>query len=191
MDMSKTFINQKGNYRKLAVFRKAECIYDITHVFTRRFLSSRDRTVDQMVQAARSGKQNIAEGSKASMTSRETEIKLLNVARASLEELLLDYEDYLRVRRLPQWSKEHPRMEALRRLCAEQDDSSYYLRIAEICSDEELANMAITHIHQADYLFERLIKKVEAQFLENGGLREQMYQARLDYRSKHGGKAGN
>lgn len=162
-------------------------MYDITYVFTRRFLNQRDRTVDQMVQAARSGKQNIAEGSKASTTSRETEIKLLNVAKASMEELLLDYEDYLRVRGLALWDNAHPRMEALRRLCASCSDSGYYRELAGKCSDEELANMAITHIHQADYLFRRLIAKVQEQFLHEGGIKEQMFKARLDYRKKNGG----
>ncbi|MDE6819058.1 MAG: four helix bundle protein, partial [Muribaculaceae bacterium] len=94
------FIKSKGDYRQLIVFKKAECIYDLTFHFAHRFLSRSDRTIDQMVQAARSGKQNIIEGSSASLTSRETEIKLFNVAKASLEELLADYEDYLRNRGL-------------------------------------------------------------------------------------------
>jgi four helix bundle protein len=99
------FIRQKGNFRELIVFRKAECIYDVTFFFTHKFLEKGDRSIYQMVQAARSGKQNIAEGCSASTTSTETEIKLINVARASLQELLLDYEDYLRVRNLQQWPK--------------------------------------------------------------------------------------
>lgn len=94
------FIPQKGFYRNLRVYKVAEIIYDITYIFVRRFLQKGDRTADQMLQAARSGKQNIAEGSAAGSTSKETEIKLTNVAKASLQELLLDYEDYLRVRRL-------------------------------------------------------------------------------------------
>ena len=97
------FIPQQGYYRRLRVFRVTEIIYDITYIFTRRFLSKGDRTIDQMVQAARSGKQNIAEGSAAGTTSKETEIKLTNVAKASLQELLVDYEDYLRVRELKLW----------------------------------------------------------------------------------------
>lgn len=100
------FIPQQGYYRRLRVFRVTEIIYDITYIFTRRFLSKGDRTIDQMVQAARSGKQNIAEGSAAGTTSKETEIKLTNVAKASLQELLVDYEDYLRVRELKLWHKD-------------------------------------------------------------------------------------
>ena len=103
MPTDKTFLPQRGNYRSLIVYQKAECIYDVTFFFAHRFLEKGDRTIDQMVQAARSGKQNIAEGSAASTTSRETELKLINVAKASLQELLIDYEDYLRVRGLPQW----------------------------------------------------------------------------------------
>ena len=100
--MNSEFLPQKGNYKKLIVYQKAECIYDITYYFAHKFLEKGDRTIDQMIQAARSGKQNIAEGSAASTTSKETELKLVNVARASLQELLLDYEDYLRVRNLKQ-----------------------------------------------------------------------------------------
>ena len=104
MSTPHSFLPQKGRYRDLVAFQKAECIYDITFYFAHHFLERGDRTIDQMIQAARSGKQNIAEGTAAATTSRETEIKLLNVARASLQELLIDYEDYLRVRDLEQWS---------------------------------------------------------------------------------------
>lgn len=94
--MADTFLKQKGNYRSLVAYQKSECIYDITYYFAHKFLEKGDRTIDQMIQAARSGKQNIAEGSAASTTSSETEIKLINVARASLQELLIDYEDYFK-----------------------------------------------------------------------------------------------
>ena len=106
--MIQPFLQQKGGYRKLRVYQVATIVYDATYYFVSHFLNSRDRTTDQMVQAARSGKQNIAEGSEAATTSAETEIKLTNVAKASLEELLVDYEDYLRVRGKPQWTPEHP-----------------------------------------------------------------------------------
>lgn len=109
------FLQQKGGYRRLRAYKVAEIIYDLTYVFCGRYLVRGDRTVDQMIQAARSGKQNIAEGSKAATTSAETEIKLTNVALASLEELLLDYEDYLRVRDLPLWDAGHPRVEQMTR----------------------------------------------------------------------------
>jgi four helix bundle protein len=114
--MSKNFIPAYGGYAKLKSYQKAEIIYDATVYFTKRFYSKPDRTIDQMVQAARSGKQNIAEASMASGTSKETEIKLTNVARASLEELLLDYRDFLRLRKLCEWSKQHPYAQRLREL---------------------------------------------------------------------------
>jgi len=100
------FIPPQGNYQKLFSYRKAEIVYDLTYRFCQRFLTRGDRTIDQMIQAARSGKQNIAEGSKASGTSKETEIKLTNVARASLEELLVDFHDFLRVRDMRIWEKD-------------------------------------------------------------------------------------
>lgn len=111
--MSK-FLEQKGGYRQLRVYRVSEMIYDMTYHFAHTHLQWGDRMIDQMVQAARSGKQNIAEGSVASTTPCETEIRLTSVAKASLEELLIDYEDYLRVRSLGLWQAGHPRYEALR-----------------------------------------------------------------------------
>src|SRR5688572_22226036 len=110
------FIPAHGNYRELLSYRKAEVVYDLTYRFCQRFLSKGDRTIDQMVQAARSGKQNIAEGSKASATSKETEIKLTGVARASLEELLTNYRDFLRVRDLPLWDKNSREAKFVRKL---------------------------------------------------------------------------
>lgn len=116
------FLPQRGNYRKLLSYRKAEVIYDLTFRFCQRFLKKGDRTIDQMVQAARSGKQNIAEGCKASVTSTETEIKLTNVARASLEELLVDYEDFLRVRDLKLWTKSSRESMYVRKLGSSPDE---------------------------------------------------------------------
>lgn len=126
MSTPHSFLPQKGRYRDLVAFQKAECIYDITFYFAHHFLERGDRTIDQMIQAARSGKQNIAEGTAASTTSRETEIKLLNVAKASLQELLLDYEDYLRVRDLEQWSLGSEKATQARRACWKCNDSAYY-----------------------------------------------------------------
>ena len=114
--MTERFIPPHGGYRNLLSYRKAEIVYDPTVNFCARFLNKRDRTYDQMVQAARSGKQNIIEGSQASGTSKQTEIKLTNVARASLEELLADYRDFLRVRGIEEWTKDHPYTERLREL---------------------------------------------------------------------------
>ncbi len=176
------FLPQKGNYRNLIAFQKAECVFDITALFVQKFLSRGDRTVDQMFQAARSGKQNIAEGCAASTTSRETEIKLLNVARASFQELLCDYEDYLRVRGLSQWQQGHPRLEKLRALCTSNNDSAFYRGIFEKCDAEMVCNLAITLIHQNDVFLRKLINKAKSSFLEGGGVREQMTRARINYR---------
>lgn len=182
MAQSKSFLPQKGNYKGLIVYQKAECIYDITYYFAHHFLAANDRTVDQMVQAARSGKQNIAEGSAASTTSTESEIKLTNVAKASLQELLTDYEDFLRTRGLEQWSEEDERYIQARKVCGEHNNSAYYRALLPNRSAETIANIAITLIHQADYLLYRLLERLKQDFLQNGGVREQMYNARLGVR---------
>lgn len=180
--MAENFIPQKGYYRKLRVYRIAEIIYDVTFIFTQRFLAKGDRTVDQMVQAARSGKQNIAEGSAAGSTSKETEIKLTNVAKASLQELLIDYEDFLRTRDLELWEKDSPKAITTRRICASNNDSSFYREAVKIRTAETVANIAIILIHQADVLLYRLIERQKADFLRQGGIREQMTRARVEYR---------
>ncbi len=181
------FIPPHGNYRSLLSYQKAEVIYDLTAVFCRRFLNVRDRTVDQMVQAARSGKQNIAEGSQASGTSKEAEIKLTNMARASLEELLLDYQDYLRVRQLRLWSKDSREAQYVRMLGTLRLESfSRYREFCETRSAEVVANIAICLIHQANYLLDRLLRRLEQDFIRHGGLRERMTSARLRSRGRGG-----
>lgn len=178
------FIAAHGNYRGLLSYRKAEIIYDLTVCFCRRFMEKRDRTVDQMVQAARSGKQNIAEGSQASVTSTESEIKLTNVARASLEELLIDFEDYLRVRSLRVWPKISREAAYIRNLGRSGEESyDTYREFCETRSAEVVANIAVCLIHQANYLLDRLIRRLEKDFLENGGIRERMMKARLQHRA--------
>jgi len=182
------FLPNQGNYQALIVFQKAECIYDITYYFAHKFLAKGDRTIDQMIQAARSGKQNIAEGSAASATSSETELKLTNVAKASLHELLVDYEDFLRVRKLQQWATDDPRSVQTRRVCAKHNDSVFYRDAIETRSAETIANIAITLIHQEDYMLRKLINRLQDDFVKNGGIKERMYQARINYRNKTGGK---
>ena len=184
MDIDNTFIPLKGDYRKLVAFQKAECIYDITYYFTHNFLKQGDRTIDQMIQAARSGKQNIVEGSTAATTSAETHIKLLNVAKASFHELLIDFEDYLRVRNLVQWKENDAKFIQARKVCASHNESEYYRNAIKTRTAETIANIAITLLHQEDYLLLRLIEKAKAQFLETGGIREQMTKARINYRNK-------
>ena len=177
------FLQKTGNYRALHAYRKAEAIYDFTFRFCEKFLRLGDRTRDQMVQAARSGKQNIAEGSKASVTSTEMEIKLMNVARASLEELLLDYQDFLRVRDLPQWQKNSKEALYIRKLGSQSNESyETYRSFMETRPPGVLANIAICLIHQANYLLDQLIRRLEKDFVEKGGLRERMTRARLNHR---------
>lgn len=183
---SKNFIRQDNNYRTLKAFQKAECVYDVTYYFANKFLQKGDRTIDQMVQAARSGKQNLAEGNIDGVTSKEMEIKLTNVNRASLHELLLDYEDYLRVRGLEQWSFNDPRCVQTREFCKRHLDSAVFREKIKDRSDETIANIAITLIHQCDVLIKGLIEWQKKNFLENGGIKEEMYRARKAYRDSHG-----
>ncbi len=183
------FLSENGTYRSLLSFQKAEIVYDITHILCARFLRRGDRTIDQMIQAARSGKQNIAEGRKAAATSKETEIRLTNVARASLEELLIDYEDYLRVRGLRQWERESEEALFIRRLGRQQPVSSDQFRqFCETRSAEVVANIAICLINQGAYLLSRQLRRLELEFLCEGGIRERMYKARQRYRRSRGEK---
>ena len=179
------FIPQKGYYRNLRVYQVAEIIYDITFIFTKRFINRGDRTADQMIQAARSGKQNIAEGSAAGSTSKETEIKLTNVAKASLQELLLDYEDYLRVRELELWAKDSQKAIQTRNICRVNNDSAFFREAVAIRTDETVANICIILIHQADVMLHNLIERQKADFLAQGGIREQMSSARRDFRRQN------
>lgn len=179
------FLPQKGNFRDLIAFQKTQCIYDITYYFAHKYLNKGDRTIDQMIQAARSGRQNIAEGAAASTTSSETEIKLYNVAKASLQELLPDYEDYLRVRNLQQWDVNSNKARQTRRVCSMRNDSAFYREAITTRSDETIANIAITLIHQADLLLRKLIDRCKQDFLSNGGIKEQMYRARITHRNNN------
>ena len=184
--MPQNFILPHGGYEDLLSFQKARIVYDGTVRFCERFLQRRDRTVDQMVQAARSGKQNILEGSKASGTSKEAEIKLVNVARASLEELLEDYRDFLRVRKLALWDKNSKEARFVRRL-GSQENRSYttYETDIETRPAHVVANILICLIHQTNYLLDQQLRQLEKAFLEEGGLRERMTRARLSARSKN------
>ncbi|NEW82771.1 MAG: four helix bundle protein [Mariniphaga sp.] len=179
------FIPKHGGYEKLITYKKAEIIYDGTYYFTKKYFQLYDRTIDQMVQAARSGKQNIIEGSMASGTSKEMEIKLTNVARASLEELLADYKDFLRVRKLKQWDKNHKYYNPLTKLITKQDATyQTYQKGIESTDPEVSANVMIGLINLTSYLLSRQIKTLEKEFLNEGGLRERMSQARIDVRKK-------
>jgi len=176
---------RRGNYRELRSYRKAEIVYDLTQVFCARFLKRGDRTVDQMVQAARSGKQNIVEGSKAAKTSAEMELKLTNVARASLEELLIDYEDYLRTNQAAAWSKDSKEAQYVRRLGSNPEFKFEDIReFTETRPGPVVANIALCLVHQANYLLDRQLRQLEQAFLREGGLRERMTKARLVSRAR-------
>ncbi len=184
--MSKeNFLPPRGNYTELLSFQKAEVIYDLTFRFAHKFLSRGDRTIDQMIQSARSGKKNILEGSKAALTSKETEIKLTNVARASLEELLDDYKDYLRARDLKIWDKDSKEAQYVRKL-GRKTPQTYedYRAFVETRPPEVIANIAICLIHQTNYLIDQQLRRLEQDFVKEGGLRERMTRARLEYRNK-------
>ncbi len=177
-----TFLKNKGNFKQLIAYQKAECIFDITFYFAHKYLERGDRTIDQMIQAARSGKQNIAEGSSAATTSSETEIKLINVARASFQELLIDYEDFLRTRQFKLWGQRDDRFVRTREICSRHNDSPFYMEQIIHRSADTIANIAITLIHQEDVMLRRLLERLQSDFLKLGGVREQMTTARLAYR---------
>ncbi len=180
--MNRDFLPQKGHYENLYVYKLAGCIYAITYYFANKYFSRGDRTIDQMVQAARSGKQNIAEGSVAGATSSETEIKLTNVAKASMHELRIDYEDYLLTHGLEQWDVNSDKVKATRAYCKNHCDAREYIDAAKLRSDEAVANIAITMLHQFDVMITNLIETQKRRFLANGGIKEEMYRARTKYR---------
>jgi restriction system protein len=190
-------LRPSGGYRELRSFQIATIIYDATYWFCERFLDSRSRTSDQMVQAARSGRQNIAEGSRAAATSSQTELRLVNVARASLEELLLDYEDFLRQRHLKKWEPDAPEALAVRRIGQQHptdppdrgdlSDEQRYALYAKWLDHEDpaiRANALLCLINQANYLLDKQIASLETQFIEDGGYSEQLATARLAERNR-------
>ncbi len=178
--MNEKIIVPHGGYRELKSFQTTTIIYDLTVDFSKRFVREY-RMRDQMVQAARSGRQNIAEGCQASGTSKKTEIKLVSVARASLEELLLDYEDYLRQNSLEQWHASEDRAQQVRAL-AYLDNRSYSTYRTYIQQPSSAANTAICLIHQANYLLDNQLRALEDQFIKNGGFTERLYKARQQAR---------
>ncbi len=180
--MAEKLIQQVGNYRELLSYQKTEVIYEMTFFFCQQFLQHNDRTTDQMVQAARSGKQNIIEGCAASATSSKTEIKLINVTKASLQELLEDYIDYLRTRGHRQWEKDSAEWIAMRRLGKEHNDAPFFMKLCETRPPETIANMVIILIYQADYLLFKQLQRLEKDFTEQGGFTERMMRVRKEKR---------
>ena len=176
------FLENSGDYRDLIFYKKTKILYDMTYWYQDKYLVVGDRTKDQMEQAARSGKQNIAEGKEDGVTSAEMEMKLMNVARSSLAELREDYEDQLCNRRLEQWTKGHPRYEQMVQYCYEHHELKDYQPYYEKWSIEEFCNVALTLLHQADRGMWNWLKKREQKFLEEGGLKEKMFAARRQAR---------
>lgn len=179
-----SILRKQANWKNLWFYQKTMVLYRLTYSFTRRFLPQYgDRTVDQMVQAARSGKQNIVEGSADGMTSTKLELQLLNVARSSIQELLEDYEDYLPTRHLTKWSQGHPRFDGMLTFCRQHNYVADYEKFFEIWTDEEMANIAITLCRMVDKMMLAYQKKKEHEFITEGGIHERMTAARLGYRT--------
>ena len=180
--LPKVLLNEV-QYQDLYFYQKTEVIYVMTYHFAKRFLDSKgDRTVDQMIQAARSGKQNIVEGLADGMTSTEMQLKLLNVARSSLKELRADYEDYLHTRELPFWDAKHHRYEDMLTFCRKHNKVSDYEPYLKQWNDEEICNIALTLLHMTDRMMKTYISGLDQQFVTQGGIKERMYAARTGYR---------
>ena len=186
---TKSIFKQTANWRNLHLYQKSDTLYQLTVVFCKRFLPPYgDRTVDQMVQAARSGKQNIVEGSEDGKTSTEMELKLLNVARASIGELREDYEDYLKSHSLNQWDNHNPRFGGMLTFCREHNDYADYEPLVEKMSDEEFCNMAITVCHFTDKMMVSYLVFLEKRFVTEGGIKERMHSARTGFRQEQDAK---
>jgi len=186
MNQPDGFIDPHGGYQNLKSYQMAEIVYDATTKFCHRWIGRRSRTHDQMVQAARSGKQNIAEGSMASGTSKKFELRLVGVARASLEELLLDYQDFLRQRNLMLWGKSHPMARKVRALCYRKNRSyRTYRPYIESSAPGVAANTLRCLIHQTNFLLDQQLRQLEKQFIEQGGFTERLYYTRIRARRGH------
>ena len=182
-DNYKPVLRKQPNWEGLYFYQKSNVLYQLTFVFTKRFLTRGDRTIDQMVQAARSGKQNIVEGSADGVTSMEMELKLLNVARSSIKELKEDYEDYITSRHLQRWNPGHERYDGMLKFCRKHNRIEDYQDYFEKWTDEEMANIALTLCHMVDRMMMTYQKQQEETFVKEGGIKERMTAARLGYRT--------
>jgi four helix bundle suffix protein len=189
LSMEERLITPHGGYEALESYKMAEIAFDGTVFFCNRYVSRKSRTHDQMWQSARSGKQNIAEGSQVSGTSKKSELKLVGVARGSLEELIKDYHDFLRIRKLPCWDKNDPRALEVRRI-AYDDNKTYesYKSYFEDKSPEIAANALLCVIHQSCYLLDRQLDALEQAFVEEGGFTERLYRVRTASRHRQQNK---
>ena len=176
-------LRKQPNWKSLHFYQKSQVLYQLTFIFTKRFLKPGDRTIDQMVQAARSGKQNIVEGSADGVASMEMEIKLMNVARSSIKELKEDYEDYLIARNLSLWQENHPRYAKMVSFCKEHNHLEDYQSFFDKWTDEEMANIALSLCHFVDRMMTAYQDYLQKTFVEEGGIKERMTAARLGYRT--------
>ena len=179
----KQVLRKQANWEGLYFYQKSNVLYQLTFAFTKRFLTRGDRTIDQMVQAARSGKQNIVEGSADGVTSMEMELKLLNVARSSIKELKEDYEDYITSRHLTRWTVGHERYDGMLKFCRQHNSIDAYQAYFEVWTAEEMANIALTLCHMVDKMMTTYQKQLEQEFVTEGGMKERMTAARLGYRT--------
>ena len=170
-------------WEELYFYQKSVVLYQLTYIFIQRYLKRGDRTIDQMLQVARSGKQNIVEGSADGVTSMEMELKLLNVARASLKELREDYEDYILSRKLTRWDVKHPRYDTMLKFCRKHNKWDEYSPYVDKWNDEEIANICLTLCHMVDKMMMTYQEKLEKDFVANGGIKERMAAARMKYRT--------
>ena len=185
MNDSEKVLLEGANWKELRFYQKSEALYQMTFVFCDRFLPKHgDRTVDQMVQAARSGKQNIIEGSEDGKTSTEMELKLLNVARASVHELREDFKDYLLSRKLTLWDKQHPRYQGMHEFTKAHNRLEDYEPFFQKWNGEEMANTGYTMSCQIDVLMNGYLATLEKRFREEGGMKERMYRVRTGYRAE-------
>lgn len=185
MDNNERVLLEGANWKKLRFYQKSEALYQMTFVFCERFLPKHgDRTVDQMVQAARSGKQNIIEGSEDGKTSTEMELRLLNVARSSIHELREDYKDYLLSRQLSLWDKHHPRYNKMHDFTKAHNNLEDYEPFFQLWNGEEMANTGYTMCCQIDVLMNGYLATLEERFKKEGGMKERMYRVRTGYRAE-------
>lgn len=176
-------LRKQSNWESLYSYQKSQVLYQLTFIFVQRYLKRGDRTIDQMVQAARSGKQNIVEGSADGVTSMEMEIKLMNVARSSIKELKEDYEDYLVSRQLRLWQKNHPRYDKMIDFCKQHNKLEDYQPYFDKWDDETMANVALSLCHFVDRMMTNYEQRLEKTFVEEGGIKERMTAARVGYRT--------
>lgn len=177
------FLRKQTKWEDLYFYQKSVTLYQLSFIFAHRYYTNSDRTRDQLIQAARSGKQNIVEGSADGVTSMEMEIKLLNVARSSIKEAREDFEDYLTAHQLAKWSPGHARYNGMLEFCRKHNKWEEYERYVNKWNDEEIANVVLTLCHMIDKMMITYQNKLEKEFVSEGGIKERMTAARLGFRT--------